>query len=132
MTKQEKQKVITLRSEGYSYLKISELLHLSENTVKSFCRRNNLGGVAKKQNQLFCKQCGKPLEIKEKSKPRKFCSDNCRRLWWNSNLELVNRKAFYTCQCLYCGREFESYGNSNRKYCSRACYGKSKMKVGIK
>ena len=31
-------------------------------------------------------------------------------------------KAYYTLTCRYCGKQFESYGNSHRVFCSRDCY----------
>jgi len=132
MNKQQREQVKNLRQEGLSYSKISVLLGLSENTVKSFCRRNNLGGIGinkENKNLLFCYQCGKPLEIKPKLKPRKFCSDSCRMAWWNMHPENVNRKAFYTLSCAFCGCKFKSYGNSKRRFCSRSCYGKFKAKA---
>ena len=38
------------------------------------------------------------------------------------NKRLIESYAHYNLTCEYCGKEFESYGNKNRKYCSRACY----------
>jgi len=129
MNKEQREQISKLRCEGVSYSKISELLGLSINTIKSFCRRNNLGGIgtnANNKSYSFCHKCGKQLEIMPKSKPRKFCSDNCRMTWWNAHSENVNRKAVYNFTCGYCGIEFESYGNSRRKFCNRFCYGKHK------
>ena len=45
MTDEQCQKITNLRAAGNGYKKISKLLGLSENTVKSFCRRRKLGGV---------------------------------------------------------------------------------------
>jgi len=42
----QKEQITQMRSEGFSYAKIAAALGISENTVKSFCRRNNLGGAA--------------------------------------------------------------------------------------
>lgn len=50
----------------------------------------------------------------------RFCSDYCCQKWWNSHPEAVDRKAWYTLTCAYCGKEFKSYGN--KKYCSKECY----------
>ncbi len=65
MTRISKEEIINLRKEGFSYSKIATALCISENTVKSFCRRNNLGRVfaavnSDKQDGHFCRQCGKP------------------------------------------------------------------------
>ena len=45
MTDEQHQKITNLRAAGNGYKKISNVLGLSENTVKSFCQRRNLGRV---------------------------------------------------------------------------------------
>lgn len=133
MTKEEKIIITRLRNEGLSYSKVANQLGISENTVKSYCKRNNLGGIAaaKVDAETICLQCGNPLENSSKTKPRKFCSDSCRLKWWNSHPQAINRKAVYKLTCIHCGNEFASYGNAHRKYCSRACYGLSKRKTEV-
>lgn len=120
MTGQQKEQIRTLRLQGISYVKISKSLGISDNTVRSFCRRNGLGENAK--NTASCKQCGKLIKIIPKQKPKKFCSDNCRNAWWNGHQECVTRKAVYEYTCACCGKYFTAYGNAHRKYCSHACY----------
>lgn len=131
MTNLEKEKVMEMRRYGSSYSQISKALGISENTVKSFCRRNGLGSTYGDQRRtedgIVCRQCGSPLKQSSGMKMKRFCSDQCRMNWWNSHPEAVSRKAFYTFHCPVCGCEFESYGNRNRKYCSRACYGQSRV-----
>lgn len=122
MTKKEKESVRFLRGEGYGYLAIATRLGISLNTVKSFCRRNGLGGIAEKPDRQTCRQCGKPLAQEPKRPARKYCSEACRRIWWKEHPHLVNKKAFYSLTCAYCGKEFQSYGNQKRKYCSHPCY----------
>lgn len=129
----QKEQIRHLRIEGQSYLKIAQILGISQNTIKSFCRRNNLGGYRGEQTskgsieQVFCKECGKPLINKESSKPRKFCCDRCRMLWWQNHPELLNKKAIYYFTCASCGTVFSSYGNQKRKYCSHPCYIKGRF-----
>lgn len=72
--------------------------------------------------------CGAALMQIPHRKPKKFCSDKCRMAWWNSHQELVNRKAIYHLACAHCGQSFDSYGNKNRKYCSRRCYDDARRK----
>ena len=122
MTKKEKESVRFLRGEGYGYLAIATRLGISLNTVKSFCRRNGLGGIAEKPDRQTCRQCGKPLAQEPKRPARKYCSEACRRIWWKEHSHLVNKKAFYSLTCAHCGKEFQSYGNQKRKYCSHPCY----------
>ena len=130
MTPQQKEKIIRMRREGFSYASISKDLGMSENTVKSFFRRNNFGiagATTGVQNDgILCRLCGTLLTQTAGVKPKRYCSDKCRLTWWNQHPEAVNRKAIYTFICPICGREFESYGNKHRKYCSRTCYGRSK------
>ena len=63
MTDEQRQKITNLRSAGNGYKKISKLLDLSENTVKSFCQRRKLGGAVVKSSAevAVCKCCGKPV-----------------------------------------------------------------------
>ena len=120
----QKQQVERLRGQGESYAAIAAALGISENTVKSHCRRNNLGVrriTAKAEDT--CGNCGKPLEHTSGAKKKRFCSDKCRMAWWNAHPDAVNRKAVYHFRCAVCDRPFESYGNDHRKYCSRACFG---------
>jgi len=130
MTQQQKETITKMRRDGFSYSRISMALGISENTVKSFCRRNNLGSAHTEplvqKEGIICRQCGTSLTQTAGVRQKRFCSDKCRMTWWNDHPEAVNRKAIYTFTCPICGRQFESYGNKNRRYCSRACYGRSK------
>lgn len=131
MNAQQKTEIASLRSQGLGYTKIAQALGLSKNTVKSYCHRNSIASgsasTAETSEPLetvasFCECCGKEIKQILGHKKRMFCSDACRNKWWNSHLDLVKRKAIYKYKCPSCGREFEVYGNSHRKYCSHACY----------
>ena len=117
MTDAQKRSIDDLRQQVFGYMKIGQMLGISDNTVRSYCRRSRLPSGA-----VLCPQCGKPVKRTLGRKPRKFCSDSCRTAWWNSHLDQVNRKAVYQFVCASCGKEFSAYGNARRKYCSRACY----------
>jgi endogenous inhibitor of DNA gyrase (YacG/DUF329 family) len=125
-----REKIKQMRDAGFSYSRIAAAMGISENTVKSFCRRNNLNGFGVKAScngqSDCCRQCGRSLVHITGAKQKRFCSDKCRMIWWNSHPEAVNRKAIFLFNCIQCGASVESYGNKKRKYCSRACYGKSK------
>ena len=120
MTNEQHLKIMALRQQGYGYIRISQQLNISDNTVRSFCRRSEREKSVKAASN--CKQCGKQIKALTGRKPRTFCSDACRSFWWNHHLESVNRKAFYDFNCVCCGRPFSAYGNKNRRYCSHACY----------
>lgn len=127
MTEEQKKQIKDLRMKGEGYKKIAQYIGLSENTVKSFCRRMNAAKPEAVKPQtadvgLSCECCGKTMAQIPGRKKRRFCSDACRQKWWNSHLHLVQRKAVYPLVCRHCGRIFEVYGNSRRKYCSHACY----------
>lgn len=130
----QRQQIRELRAEGNSYGKISQALCLSENTVKTFCRRNGLGGVlavpTHNVHYHHCKCCGVPVSQPTGRKEKKFCSDKCRMKWWNSHLDQVNRKANYERNCVCCGKDFVSYGNKSRKYCSHECYIEDRFRGG--
>lgn len=127
MTTTEKQRVELFRNEGKSYSVIAAELGMSENTIKSYCRRNKINTTSTQINTTgVCTQCNSPITHTKGSKKKRFCSDACRMAWWKSHPEVISRKAVYQFICLSCGASFESYGNASRKYCSRACYGLSK------
>lgn len=115
MTQEEKIRVQELRLEGKGYRAIAQETGIPVTTVASFCR--NL----KTEPFDVCPQCGTRLTHTPKHKKKRFCSDKCRTLWWNTHLDLVNRQAYYKSVCKHCGKEFVSYGNDHRKFCSRKC-----------
>lgn len=135
MTNEQKEQIRKLRGSGYGYATIADALGLTKNQVSAFCRRNNLAGStgsasSEQPDTNCCRCCGKPLIQQEGRKEAKFCSDVCRRKWWNANLDQVKRKAVYEYTCIGCGRPFSAYGNSHRKYCSHECYIRSRFKGG--
>jgi uncharacterized protein YjcR len=123
MTNEQNKQIKNLRCDGTSYSTIASMLDISINTVKSFCRRNNL---ANKYCKNICDNCGASLLHTPGAKKKRFCCDKCRMDWWAKNTDKVNRKALYNFECGTCGVDFQSYGNAYRKYCSRRCYGKSR------
>jgi endogenous inhibitor of DNA gyrase (YacG/DUF329 family) len=135
MNTQQKNQIASLRREGYGYTKIAQALGLSKNTVKSYCRRNDLSGIAADDPHVapivrFCPECGKEIIQAPHRKEKKFCSDECRHKWWNARPEMITRKAVYSYTCAHCGEPFTAYGNSHRKYCSHACYIADRFKGG--
>ena len=72
VTDAEKEMIRFLRMEGLGYGAVAERLGLSENTVKSYCRRNHLTGVAAKERAKVCRECGVPLASVPGRKGRKF------------------------------------------------------------
>ena len=127
MNQHEKSEIARLQNEGLGYKKIADALGLPINTVKSYCYRNP---VKSKQVKYFCKQCDAEVVQQTNRKEKKFCSDACRMKWWNSHPEQVNHKVVNKLTCPSCHKRFESYGKRKNMFCSRACYGKFRMKEG--
>ena len=121
MTTAQKERIEYLRQSGESYSAIAAELDISVNTIKSYCRRNNISSTADSTASDLCTNCGSALTHIKGSKKKRFCSDKCRMAWWNSHPHAVKRKAVYHFICPNCGSAFESYGNAHRKYCSRTC-----------
>ncbi len=118
MTKHEIEILNIMRSRDKSAADIAIALGLSVNPGRSYIRRH----PPKDTVEVGCRQCGKPVMQHKGRKAKYFCSDRCRNAWWNAHPEKVQRKAYYRLACRFCGKEFVSYGNKNRKYCSRLCY----------
>ncbi len=137
MTDTQKAKIKELRLAGYGYKRVAQALSLSVDTVKSYCRKNNLGGVMAEpplsslNGKTYCRQCGKELLQKPNQKALLFCSSECRQTWWNAHPEMINRKAFYSYRCPQCGKAFTAYGNAHRKYCSHPCYIQDRFGGGL-
>ena len=112
---ENKTDILFLREKGLTYSQIGDELGIPMNTVKSYCRRA-------KKKKLLCKNCGKVLVQIPKHKKRIFCSNHCCNIWWANNGNSTNSKANYNLTCIFCGKEFNIYANSRRKYCSHECY----------
>jgi len=115
MNAQDKLAILSLRGKGLTFAQIGTKLDMPPNTVKSICRRE-----AEKKKR--CRNCRQPLTQNGEGRPRAFCCDGCRILWWQKHPELIDRKAYYQLTCSGCGRRFDSYGHKERKYCCHQCY----------
>ena len=117
MKPQIKNEINAMRLAGAKASEIAQRLGIPASTVRTHIRRH-----PEIPNTIVCPTCGKRVIQGSGGRRKKYCSDRCRMAWWNSHPEDIHRKAYYTLTCQHCGREFESYGNQKRKYCSRACY----------
>jgi hypothetical protein len=142
MTREQETLIRQLRMKGTGYKAIATQVGLSRDIVRNFCRSNQMGGFgeATKLNlkeQMgdgkACVYCGKEIKQPSTGRPKRFCSDKCRRQWWKANPHLIRRKdtALYHGICERCGKKFVSYGNQSRKYCSHNCYIKVRFWEGI-
>jgi endogenous inhibitor of DNA gyrase (YacG/DUF329 family) len=124
MTDNQKSLIDAMRRDGYGYAKIARAIGVSDNTVKSYCRRQN-SAVAKEKTPI-CDECGKPID-KSKRGSRRFCSDSCRMKWWNKHPK-ANMPLTSHCAC--CGKEIHMRRKDERKYCSHRCYITARYKDG--
>lgn len=113
MTDKQKSEIQLLRKQGYGYKKISAQTGINVNTVKSYCRKLE-SDIPK------CIVCGNPLTGKQK----KFCSISCKNKWWNSHPDHDHGEV-RTCSC--CSQPFHYVPSKPHKFCSHACYIKSRF-----
>jgi len=121
LTEIQKQQIQIMRSNGIVFAEIAEKLHLSVNSVKSFCRRKNIR-MQENISSPHCKQCGAVLINTPGHRQKKFCSVFCQQQYWRTHSELMQHKAVITSVCLVCGKSFTDYKAHHRKYCSHSCY----------
>ena len=85
MTDLQKEQIKTLRLQGIGYVKIGEMLGISDNTVRKFCSdacrtawwNSHPDCVDRKAVYAYtCAHCGKPFTAYG-NKERKYCSRNC-------------------------------------------------------
>ena len=124
MTTKEKEDIVRLQKEGKGYRNIATELDLPLNSVKSWCRRHScsIEGID------CCLQCGAEVNNTPHKKPRKFCSDACRLLWWKEHPEERTLKTAYSHTCRYCRQVFTN-NRSKADYCCRECFAKARTKV---
>ena len=128
MTNSEKNTILSMKEQNYSFNAIAKSTGLPIGTIKSFLSRDNaqkkLGAVESKEQTIDnCRQCGLPLVQGEHRKQRAFCSDRCRMIYWNDHRDLSQRPSAHLQQCEVCGESFYTYKGH---YCSRACAGKAR------
>lgn len=119
MTASDKKMIRDMRQSGKSYGQIALALNVSENTVKSFCRRESISTIVETFSR--CSNCNKPIAAGTHGEPRCFCSDTCRYAWNFAHRVLAEHNAISK-HCAGCGKAFFSYASSGRKYCSHVCY----------
>ena len=136
MTDAQAAQIKEQRLKGMGYRAIADALGLSRDIVRNHCKAKGMGGYVaatvrnmqeRAEHSGICICCGKKIEQQGNGRPRKFCSEKCRRQWWKTHPEEGNQKAMYTQVCARCGKEFTAYGNNHRKYCSHDCYIKARF-----
>lgn len=133
MTEEQALQVRELRSQGTGYKTIAGLVGISRDSVRYYCQRHGLGGIRivyeanlkdRISDGLACAYCGGPLKREHTGRPRKFCSEACRRRYWkiHRNQLGVSDKKVYAMECPYCHKIFEAYGSRRKKFCCHEHY----------
>ena len=119
-----------LRANGLGFKKIGEIIGTDREKARGFARSVEV----KKENETLdiqmangeaCMFCGGKMEQHGGAgRPRRFCSDHCRRQYWrlHRDEQKKNPDIVFTRICRYCGQPFEIYGKNERKYCCRDHY----------
>ena len=97
MTAQQLEQIAALRQHNFPYSFIARELGLSQNTVKSTCRRKGFAAAggrktkAEKAAATLCRNCRKPLPDGMRSDAA-FCSDSCRTQWRRRNRKVIPKQ----------------------------------------
>ena len=139
----DRERVRMLRLAGESCTAIAEQIGLTEEQVIEYCRQLGLpvnGSCRFSELGLEeaawlrhregnppgrkCPVCGGPLLQSVRGRRRKFCSDQCKKQWWNDKWRQEGRFRGRLAECENCGKWFiavkERHGE--RRFCSRECY----------
>ena len=128
VTKLKKEQAKILRSKGMGYKKIAAVTGLTKDVVRNAIKDVTPGPEDRTlgdrmENGEACLYCGDDLPRQSGSgRHRRYCSDGCRRAYWQIHRAEGKQLSTYTHICTYCGKAFEVYGRVKRKYCSRDCY----------
>ena len=133
MTEEQKRQIVKMRKDGDGYKTIATAVGLSRDAVRTFCKKRHMAGFGeafvlndkeKADEYKRCLNCYGYIRQPKKGRHKKFCSEKCRREWWKTHPEEINKKetAIYKLKCAHCDGDFISYGNKYRKYCSHNCY----------
>lgn len=119
-----------LREKGMGYKKIASFTGLDRDTVRNACKKVEAGAENRELSDRMesgevCAFCGGTIErTGNMGRPRRFCSEHCRRQYWRLHRPEQKRKEdkLFLRTCAYCGKTFQIYGKNDRKYCCREHY----------
>ena len=132
MTEIQGMQILSLRKQGLGYKKIASIVNVSRDSVRSYCKCRGLNGYLSREFDFekevklgnVCSFCGGKINKSVTGRPKRFCSDACRRNYWKGHREEIkkNPSAIYIRECRYCNEIFETYGNKTRKFCCHEHY----------
>ena len=106
MTEQQAKQIREMREQGIGYRSIALTVGLSRDIVRNFCKSRGLSGYGSAltkniQEQVMlgkaCLYCGKEMKQLDTGRPKKFCSDKCRR---DTRNESTEKKVPCTLRCV--------------------------------
>ncbi|WP_261309274.1 helix-turn-helix domain-containing protein [Streptococcus uberis] len=141
MNENQRRQIWAMRRQGHGYGTIAQAVNLPRDAVRKFCnRRPELKGyghvvqrMIEEQGYDYCLTCDTKLDHKLVGRPKKFCSDRCRAIWWRDtqNQHDKTKTAYDELTCQNCGRSFLSYANPTRKFCGHPCYIEHRFRKGV-
>ncbi|HGD1608230.1 TPA: helix-turn-helix domain-containing protein [Streptococcus agalactiae] len=141
MNDNQRRGIWKLRRDGFGYGAIAQMLNLSLGSVKQYCRRHpelkGVGQFVKYQldegERPYCKNCMKKLHHAVQGRPKKFCSNSCRAIWWRNHQSQHDKTktAYDELTCQNCGEFFLSCANPKRKFCGHPCYVEYRFRKGV-
>lgn len=84
MDQKIKNKIMKMKGNGDGYKKIAAELNISIGSVRNVLKE--------KDDDSFCKYCGKKLTFVIGKKRKMFCGDSCRYAYWNE-IKAVSKNA---------------------------------------
>ena len=126
----QEEQALLLRKNGLSLQQIADATGLTKGRVHTLSKRikdyeSDVSLADRIESGGACRFCGTPIvQTEGVGRPRRFCSDHCRRQYWrlHRSEQKRNPAIVYTRTCKYCGEPFEVYGKNDRKYCCRDHY----------
>ena len=122
----QKELIVAYREEGLSYREIADKTGTSEQFCRTVCSRaNKRKKKACAHHEELCKFCEKPLDHVNGKRKKEFCSDQCRFAYYYRE----KKRKSYIRTCEFCGKEFVSSGNPDKRFCSRDCRTEAERRV---
>ena len=115
-TQEQLNEIYRLKDRGVPNKDIALAVGVSYEAVKKYLARH-----PGKMKFDHCMNCGAPFSSRGKI-IKKFCSENCRKEYWNKHRHIDDRKSTKICECQECHKTYLSYGRKVSKFCSRECF----------
>ncbi len=113
-------KIMNLRRAGWGYKRIAQEMGCTRDEARNICQAHNVTPEDGMCEQV-CAWCGSAMP--GRTRRAIYCSSACRRAAWRTLAQADGP----TKRCAACARPFHPGDKPSRKYCSHACYIKSRF-----